>query len=263
MTAPSGAANSCSPITDSYRRVGTFKPVALAGGAKAMREPWRNTFAHILAGMGWSAFVRNFAGAPLHEYLAAKPIDTIATMIRRGINCPLASSCGRLFDAVAAAIGLCPDEIFYEGEASMRLEALVDTEALAALDEDLAYPFAFPKLKATGLPYIESLPMWRALFGDLCDNTPPAVIAARFHKGLARAIVEMVLETTRDGETRLTRRVVLSGGVWQNRWLTEEAARRLTAENFDVFMQAKAPSNDGGLSLGQAAVAAARLVRGE
>ena len=246
----------------SYRRVGTFKPVALAGGAKAMREPWRNTLAHILAEMGWPAFVMNFAGTPLHEFLQAKPVDTIATMIQQGINSPPASSCGRLFDAVAAAIGLCRDEIFHEGEAAMRLEALVNAEILAAVDEDLAYPFAIPKLKSSGLPYIEPAMMWQALLGDLYENTPLAVIAARFHKGLARAIVAMACKTVQDGETRLTRRVALSGGVLQNRWLAEELVRRLTAENFEVFLQAKVPSNDGGLSLGQAAVAAARLTRG-
>jgi len=245
----------------SYRRVGTFKPVALPGGAKAMHEPWRNTLAHILAEMGWPVFSMNFSGTPLHDYLLSKPVDTIASMIKQGMNSPTASSCGRLFDAVAAAIGICRDEIFHEGEAAMRLEALVDPETLAQVDEDLAYPFGIPKLKDTGLPYIEPLAMWQALLGDLYENTPANVIAARFHKGLARAIVTLAGKAVLDGETRLTRRVVLSGGVLQNRWLAEELVRRFEAENFEVFLQAKVPSNDGGLSLGQAAVAAALLAR--
>lgn len=244
----------------SYRRVGTFKPVALPGGTKAMREPWRNTLAHILAEMGWPAFVMNFAGTPLADFLESKPIDTLASMIRQGINSPKASSCGRLFDAVAAAIGICRDEIFHEGEAAMRLEALVDAEAMAGVDEELAYPFGIPNLNPSGLPYIEPAMMWQALLGDLYENTPAAVMAARFHKGLARAIVAMACKTAQDGETRLTRRIVLSGGVLQNRWLAEELVARLEAENFAVFLQAKVPSNDGGLSLGQAAVAAATLL---
>jgi hydrogenase maturation protein HypF len=244
----------------SYRRVGTFKPVALPGGGKAMHEPWRNTLAHICAEMGWPTFAMNFSGTPLHDYLQQKPVDMIASMIKQGINSPAASSCGRLFDAVTAAIGICRDEIFHEGEAAMRLEALVDAESLAAVDEDLAYPFGIPKLKDSGLPYIEPLAMWQALLGDLYENTPAAVIAARFHKGLARAIVTLAGKAVLDGETRLTRRVVLSGGVMQNRWLAEELVRRFEAENFDVFLQVKVPSNDGGLSLGQAAVAAALLI---
>jgi len=245
----------------SYRRVGTFKPVALPGGSKAMHEPWRNTLAHILAEMGWPTFAMNFAETPLHEFLLSKPVDTVQSMIRQGINSPAASSCGRLFDAVAAAIGICSDEIFHEGEAAMRLEALVDAQTLAGVDEDLAYPFGIPKLKDSGLPYIEPLAMWQALLGDLYENTPPDVMAARFHKGLARAIVTLAGKAVLDGETRLTQRIVLSGGVMQNRWLHEELIRRFEADNFEVFSQAKVPSNDGGLSLGQAAVAAALFVR--
>jgi hydrogenase assembly chaperone HypC/HupF len=183
-------------------------------------------------------------------------------MIKQGINSPQASSCGRLFDAVAAAIGICPDEISHEGEAAMRLEALVDAKTMASVHEDLAYPFGVPKLKGSGLPYIEPLAMWQALLGDLYEKTPAPVIAARFHKGLAKVIVKLGCEAVLDGETRLTQRIVLSGGVMHNRRLAEELVRRFEAENFEVFLQAKVPSNDGGLSLGQAAVAAAMLVRG-
>ncbi len=242
-----------------YRRVGTFKPVAMPGGAQAMREPWRNTLAHILAAMGWPAFAANFAEIELCDFLKSKPIDAMATMIRQGLNAPPASSCGRLFDAVAAAVGLCRDAAQHEGEAAMRLEALVDADALAAVDEDLAYPFSIPNLKASGLPYIEPAAMWQALFGDLYENASPAVIAARFHKGLARAIAAMVRKVTLDGEARVTRRVALSGGVFQNRPLVEELVGRLESDGFEVLTHAKAPANDGGLSLGQAAIAAARL----
>lgn len=244
-----------------YRRVGTFKPVAMPGGAQAIREPWRNTLAHILAEMGWSNFSMNFRDLPLHDFLKAKPLDTIVAMTRQGVNAPLASSCGRLFDAVAAAIDIHGDEAFHEGEAAMRLEALVDTIGLDSIDEDLAYPFAIPILKGTGLPYIEPLAMWQALLGDLYEKTAPAIIAARFHKGLARAITTMACKVTRDGDTRITRRVALSGGVFQNRALAEELTRRLEAEGFSVLSHAEVPANDGGLSLGQAAVAAARLER--
>jgi hydrogenase maturation protein HypF len=231
----------------------------MPGGAKCMREPWRNALAHILAEMGWPAFALNFAGTPLYDFLRGKPHETIAAMIRSGVNSPLASSCGRLFDAVAAAIGVCPDEVFHEGEAAIRLEALVGAEDLSAVEEDLAYPFGIPKLKSSGLPYIEPLMMWQALLGDLYEGAPAAVMAARFHKGLARAVAMMASKLSFDGDIRLTRRVALSGGVFQNRWFTEELTRRLEADGFEVLQHAKFPSNDGGLSLGQATVAAARL----
>lgn len=242
-----------------YRRVGTFKPVALPGGTQAMREPWRNTLAHILSGMGWSAFAMNFAETELYEFLRAKPVDTLAAMIAQGVNAPKASSCGRLFDAVAAAIGICRDGASHEGEAAIRLEALVDAEAMAAVTDDLAYPFGIPNLKESGLPYIEPAAMWQALLGDLYENAAPSAMAARFHKGLAKAIAAMAAKVTLDGEIRMTKRVALSGGVFQNRWLTEAIVPRLEAEGFEVLLQAKLPSNDGGVSLGQAAVAAARL----
>jgi len=133
--------------------------------------------------------------------------------------------------------------------------------AMSLIDEDLAYPFGIPRLKGSGLPYIEPLMMWQALLGDLYENVAPAVIAARFHKGLARALATMARKAAFDGDARLTRRVALSGGVFQNRWLTEEVKGRLEADGFEVLLQTQMPSNDGGLSLGQAAVAAARLAR--
>ncbi|MFM9860675.1 carbamoyltransferase HypF [Pseudoxanthobacter sp. M-2] len=241
-----------------FRRVGTFKPVAMPGGARAAREPWRNTLAHILAEIGWPAFELSFAGTPLYDRLAGKPVDTLRAMIRGGVNSPPASSCGRLFDAVAAALGVCGDESLHEGEAAMRLEALVDAPTLAAVDEDLAYPFGIPRLKGSGLPYVEPAQMWQALLGDLYENTPPAVIAARFHKGLARTLATMARKLADDGDRRL-KRVALSGGVFQNRWLTEELAGRLAADGFEVLLHRAVPAGDGGLSLGQAAVAAARL----
>ncbi len=243
------------------RRVGTFKPIALPGGAKAMREPWRNTFAHILGGMGWSTFTARFHGLKLHEFLASKPIDMVTTMLHEGLNSPLASSCGRLFDAVASAMGICGDESLYEGEAAMRLESLVNPEALAAVEDHQAYPFEVVTPDG-GVPFIEPLKMWYALFGDLYENVPSPIIAARFHKGLAKTISNMACRIVLDDDRRLTHRIVLSGGVMQNRWLVEELVPRLEAESFEVLLQSKFPSNDGGLSLGQAAVACATLRQG-
>ena len=108
------------------RRVGTFKPVAMPGGAAAVREPWRNLYAHLMA-----------AGLE-----PDRPHALLDAMIRNDVNSPMASSCGRLFDAMAAALGICRDRQGHEGEAASRLEALVCEETLRDEDDALAYPFA-------------------------------------------------------------------------------------------------------------------------
>ena len=246
-----------------YERLGTFKPVAMPGGAQAVREPWRNLYAHLMAEMGWTEFSMNFAELELHADLSRRPLAALDAMARAGINSPRASSCGRLFDAVAAAVGLCRERQAYEGEAGARLEATVDLDALARYDHKWAYPFGVSILSGSGLPYIEPLAMWRALLGDLILKTPAPLIAARFHKGLAEAIVAMTKTLARrdEGGARFDK-VALSGGCFQNRVLFEEVVRCLEQEKFAVLSHAEVPANDGGLALGQAAIGAACLIGG-
>jgi hydrogenase maturation protein HypF len=246
----------------SVHRLATIKPVALLGGDAAAREPWRNLYAHLMAGMGWGEFSMNFGALEIYRVLAGKPRATLDAMIRAGTNAPKASSCGRLFDAVAAAVGICCERQGYEGEAAARLEALVSVPAMQDEDEALAYPFTIPNLPGSELPYIEPLAMWRALLGDLVLETPVPVIAARFHKGLANAIVAMARKLaagTEDGPPRFDT-VALSGGCFQNAILLDATASRLRAAGFAVLAHAAVPSNDGGLALGQAVIAAAKLM---
>jgi hydrogenase maturation protein HypF len=182
-------------------------------------------------------------------------------MIERGVNAPLASSCGRLFDAVAAAIGLCRDRVQYEGQAAMMLEAL------ATEDADIAYPFDITD--ADGLLQLDPTPLWGALFDDL-DIVSSAVIAARFHAGLANALASMVealqshplSREAGDSREGVYRQVALSGGVFQNRLLLEQVLQRLQASGLRVLTHRIVPANDGGLALGQAAIAAARMIHG-
>jgi hydrogenase maturation protein HypF len=246
-------------------RLGTFKPVAMPGGTGAVREPWRNLYAHLIAEMSWAELTMNFAALEVYRYLETKPRGTLDTMIRKGINSPAASSCGRLFDAVAAALDICRERQAYEGEAACRLESIVDERTLRDESEALAYPFMIPNLRGSALPYVEPLAMWRALLGDLILRTPAPVIAARFHKGLARAIVAMASKLAgRDASAAPAfDTVALSGGCFQNEILFDETCRRLHAAGFTVLSHARVPANDGGLAFGQAAVAAARLVGGE
>ena len=245
-----------------FERLGTFKPVPMLGGAQAVHEPWRNLYAHLMAEMGWEEFSLNFAELEVYGDLSRRPRATLDAMVRAEVNSPKASSCGRLFDAVAAAINVCRERQAYEGEASARLEAIVDLDAMGRDDEDSAYPFAFPNLRDTGLLYIEPLAMWRALLGDLILKTPAPLMAARFHKGLAKIIVAMTRKLAHREEERGARfdTVALSGGCFQNRILFEEIIRRLEQDNFTVLSHAQVPANDGGLALGQAAIGAARLI---
>jgi hydrogenase maturation protein HypF len=249
-----------------YRRFGAFKPVAMPGGAQAVREPWRNLYAHLVAAMGWADLAMNFAELDVFCYLAGKPRATLDAMARNRINTPLASSCGRLFDAVAAVLGICRERQAYEGEAGSRLEAAVDPEALQGVSDDLAYVFSIHDLERSGFGFIEPLGMWRAILGDLIRGTPVPVMAARFHIGLAKVIVTMATKlacgAAGEGAPRFNT-VALSGGCFQNRVLFEQVLRRLEQQNFIVFTHAQVPANDGGLALGQAAIGAARLIEAE
>jgi hydrogenase maturation protein HypF len=245
-----------------YQRLGTFKPVAMIGGAQAAREPWRNLYAHLMAEMRWPEFAMNFDQIELHGYFSAKPRGTLDAMVKNGINAPRASSCGRLFDAVAAALNICRERQAYEGEAAARLEAIVDPKTMLHEDDELGYPLTIPNLRDSSLPYIEPRAMWAAVLGDLILNTPAPVMAARFHKGLAKSIVAMTTKLASEDNATPPRfsTVALSGGCFQNKVLFEEVSRRLEQANFTVLSHAQVPANDGGLALGQAAIAAAHLV---
>ncbi len=241
-------------------RIGTFKPVALIGGDQASREPWRNLYAHLVAEMGWPSFAGNFQELDVYRRLSEKPRPLLDRMLATETQVPLASSCGRLFDAVAAAVGISFERQAYEGQAGSLLEAAVDPDALRGESEELAYPFSIPRLGGKGLPYVEPIAMWRALLGDLVLGTSPGVIAARFHRGLARVITSMTLKLRGDRESPRFGTVALSGGCFQNRVLFEETSQRLRAAGFELLTHARVPPNDGGLALGQAAVGAARLI---
>lgn len=234
-----------------FTRLGCFAPVAMPGGAQAVRQPWRNAYAHLDAAIGWDVCKRDYAGIDIVRALEAKPIGTIDAMIRNRINSPLASSCGRLFDAVAAAVGICRDHVTYEGQAAIELEAIVD---IGALERNEGYPVAMRiDEDRGGLAVMDFGPLWRAILDDLAEATPAGVVAARFHRGLASAIAEMALMLVPRNVTT----IALSGGSFQNRLLLEQVFRRLEEDGRIVLMQRHFPANDGGLALGQAAVAAA------
>jgi len=235
-----------------FERAAHFLPVALPGGAQAMREPWRNTVAHLRAAFGedWRIEAEVLAGM-----VAAKKVDFIESMLERGTNCPLSSSAGRLFDAVAAALGICSERQHYEGQAAMEMEAI----ARPHLAQAGAYPAdANPvDVGGEGPTVLSWQPLWQALIADLAAGVERGVIAARFHNGLIAAVAEMA---ERAAVCHGTRRIALSGGVMQNRILSDGLYRELGGRGHEVLVQRLVPANDGGLALGQAAIAAAQFI---
>ncbi len=241
-----------------YQRLGTFKPVALIGGTKAMLEPWRNTYAHIVAGMGWTQYKMNFDKLELTAFLESKPIDVMAAMLKSKTNVPVASSCGRLFDAVAAAIGVCREEASYEGQAAIELESLVDKNELYNGDDTLSYPFSIGCAGTAPVTYIEPLEMWWAILRDLANGSAKGIMAARFHKGLANAVLQLIRKLANVDDERRVNTVALSGGVFQNKILLELLIEKLEKDKFRVLTHSKVPANDGSIALGQAIVCAAQ-----
>jgi hydrogenase maturation protein HypF len=223
-----------------FRRAGHLVPVPMPGGAAAIRQPWRMAAAYLdAAGLDGAV-----AGLEVTRRNAAR-WETIIAMARRRFNAPLSSSAGRLFDAVAALLDL-RDEISYEGQAAIALEQLADQK------EKGAYGAA----SEPGDPFLMSgTDLFRAAAEELKAGVAREIIAARFHNGLARLI--------RDGCVLLRERsgldtVALSGGVFQNQLLLRRTVSGLESTGFTVLQHSRVPCNDGGISLGQAVVAAAR-----
>ncbi|HEX9066415.1 MAG TPA: carbamoyltransferase HypF [Streptosporangiaceae bacterium] len=225
-----------------FERTGHLGTVPMPGGAAAIRQPWRMAAAYLDA----AALAASPAGSGLrsrHEDQWA----AVLAMARRGINAPLTSSAGRLFDAVAALLGV-RDTVSYEGQAAAELEQLADP------GHDGWYPAHLGH--GEGAAFVaRGTDLIAAAAADLAAGVAGPVIAARFHHGLARLIVAGC-DLVRDRAGLGT--VALSGGVFQNVLLLTEVTGRLEAAGFTVLTHTRVPCNDGGISLGQAAVAASQ-----
>jgi hydrogenase maturation protein HypF len=223
------------------QRVAHLRPFRLPGGDACAREPRRVALALLMDCIGEAALHWGDL-APVASFSAAERA-LLATMLVRRVNAPATSSVGRLFDGVAALIGL-RQRCSFEGQAAMALQFYAD----AAVTQ--AYPLP---VTGTGPPYLlDWQPMIEALVEDVRRRTDPGIIAARFHHGLIDGMADVA---RRIGQPR----VALSGGCFQNRLLVECAVERLRAAGFEVLLPAQVPCNDGGISLGQVAVAAAQL----
>ena len=234
-----------------YRRMAHLRYLPLVGGDLAVREPWRLALAYLhQLGVDWAPELLSVKFG--QQALAGYPggLDLLVNQIERGVNAPLTSSMGRLFDAVAALTGV-RQTVNYEAQAAIELEALAGNgERGEAIDP---YPFDIHYLTGKESPaVIDPAPLFSRIVADLCAGRSAASISAGFHQGIAR----MVLEVSRmiRNETGCLF-VALSGGVWQNVTLLGLTTRLLTGDGFTVFTHSKVPPNDGGLALGQALAA--------
>jgi hydrogenase maturation protein HypF len=227
---------------DSFQRAGHFRPVRLPGGDTAVREPWRMALSYLYQAYGHTASTLDH---PVTRYLSETEHDLFATMLEKGINAPLTSSCGRLFDAVAAILNI-RHTVSYDGQAAIELEAMAETV-------DAGDPLPFNITPASDGPvHIDFTPLFPALLSSLQDGIAPAGLAWRFHATVAQAALEVCTRIA--GESGL-KRIVLSGGVFQNRLLTEMLYTGLTNSGLQVFTHRLTPPNDGCIALGQAAIA--------
>ncbi|MDA0373659.1 MAG: carbamoyltransferase HypF [Planctomycetota bacterium] len=243
----------------SAQRIANLRPIPMIGGAQSIMQPWRSTYAHLCAAGLWSAFATNHPGLDLCRALRAKPLTILDQMVAQGVNAPLASSCGRLFDAVAAALGICRDQVTFEGQGAIELEARAEAWLALPGIEEIPYPFAVSPPAKSGRGCIDPGPMWAALLADLGEGLSVGHISARFHLGLVAAICEMAcLIREFAGPEVAPTSVILTGGCFQNSLLLARTQSTLESQGFRSLSHARLPANDGGLALGQAAVAAAR-----
>ena len=221
-----------------FTRETHFEYVPLPGGDRGIEEPWRMAVSYLFKIFGDEMVHLEF---PFLKKIEQEKIDFILKMIRSGINCPLVSSAGRLFDAVSAMLDLCLYSTF-SSEAPMRLESIIQPGCSET------YPF-------TILETVNFELMFRGILDDIREKVNPGIISAKFHNTMISVIAEVIhkMKIGRD-----CNKVVLSGGTFQNKYLLEGTEKILTESGFEVYSHRLVPTNDGGISLGQLAVAAKR-----
>ncbi|MDX1632012.1 MAG: carbamoyltransferase HypF, partial [Thermoanaerobaculia bacterium] len=233
----------------SYRRVGRLRPFRLPGGEMAVREPRRTALALLWELLGPAALERDDL-APVASFAPAER-RVLAGMLEGGLNAPVTTSAGRLFDGVAALLDL-RQTVSFEGQAAMALEQTAEESSGGVED---GYLLAVNGDLTRGLE-LDWRPLLEEVLAELARGVPKFRIAQRFHAGLARAIADAASAV---GEPR----VALTGGCFQNRLLTEQSAELLSRAGHRVLVHRSVPPNDGGIALGQVAVATARIQRKE
>ncbi len=226
-------------------RIAHLDYVPLPGGAKAIREPWRMAAVYLHRTFGEDFLSLNL---PFVQKLDRSIWKTLRGMAHTGTNSPQTSSMGRLFDAVSSLMEV-RNTVNYEGQAAIELEAIAERKCRQRYEFEISSDGSIIKAERVVRRAVE----------DLLGGVSPQKVSAKFHLGVAHLISAVARQVR--GERRLNR-VVLSGGVFQNMILLESACRILRQDGFEVFTHSRVPTNDGGISLGQAAIANARIASG-
>lgn len=227
---------------EDYRRIAHLEYIPMPGAEKAIKEPWRMVVSYL-----YHTYGEDFSDIdiPFVKTLDKKRWPIIKDMIDKGVNSPLTSSMGRLFDGISSLLGI-RKEVTYEGQAAIELENLAE--------EGVGEAYPFEVMEKGGKIIIGWNGLIRKIVGDILGGVPLPALSARLHNSVARMVVELC-SLLRTGNTR----VVLSGGVFQNALLLRLCQDALKEKGFGVYIHHKVPTNDGGLCLGQAVVADRRL----
>ncbi|MGH9485127.1 MAG: hypothetical protein ACRD1F_08725, partial [Terriglobales bacterium] len=245
-----------------FTRLAHLRPVAMVGGDRSVRQPWRLALAYLRQALGENALP---AARRLWPLLNPKHLDLVWTLLDRPSLSAPCTSAGRLFDAVAAILGLQPENepVSFEGQPALRLESAaavaIGDGTLRSFSEAGPLPYAFDLSSPPSPLLLDFAPMIASLVADREHGIGIESIAARVHATLAAAITATCQRLREGGAGE---RVCLGGGVFQNQILLTAVQRQLRASGFAVFVPQLAPMNDGGLSLGQAVVAQAQLATG-
>ncbi|NLJ26679.1 MAG: carbamoyltransferase HypF [Deltaproteobacteria bacterium] len=223
-----------------FERLGHLRHVPLPGGSKAIKEPWRMALAYL-----WSIDPRNCEETFAHvvERWSVQNRRILVQMLERRVNSPLTSSCGRLFDAVSALIGL-RDSVTYEGQAAIELEQVMEAD-------DGSYEGIVTREQETLI--LDPYPMVAEVAGEVKRKQGVGIISARFHNGLVNLLSEGIRRARED--TGLNR-VAMSGGVFQNAYLFDKLHSELMQQGFQVYSHMEVPTNDACIALGQAYIGA-------
>ncbi|HEY0754121.1 MAG TPA: carbamoyltransferase HypF [Ktedonobacteraceae bacterium] len=238
----------------SFTRLAHLAYLPLPGGEQAVRQPWRMAATYLA-----QAYPDSLLELPIPfvQQLDRSRWRILQQMIARGLNSPLTSSLGRLFDAVAALLNV-RSETLYEGQAAIELEALARQAWREPAADSLPAPYPFAIGTQTPA-LLDVKPLIRALVAAIQQGQPAAEIALRFHLTIAELLAQACLHARQQTGLNV---VALSGGVFQNRLLLETLKERLHTLTFQIYTNQRVPPNDGGLSLGQLAIAAAQIRSG-
>ncbi len=223
---------------NAYNRITHFDYIPMPGGDKATKNPWRMAVSFLYKFFGKDFLNFNL---PFLENINNDDIDLLLYAIDKNINCPLASSAGRLFDAVAALTNICTFSTFH-AEAPMRLESLLDDNCNEYYDFEIRQTIKFNKT-------------FKGIVDDIKSGIKASVISAKFHNTIINIIFAVVSDIRKNHNIN---KVVLSGGSFQNRYILEKVENLLKNNGFNVFSHKSIPTNDGGIALGQLAIAAKR-----